>query len=95
MTSATERVLTEPHEYEHAGDQEVGGEVYAVSFAGRDDYEALYAAVARSMHETGEWFEPVYWGEPFLHKPPLGYWLMALSSEALPASEEFQARFNG
>ena len=58
-----------------------------------DGDEALYAAVARSMSETGDWLDPTYWEEPFLHKPPLAYWLMAFSYSVLPGSEEFQARF--
>ncbi len=45
------------------------------------------------MQRSGDWLTPRYWGEPFLHKPPLQYWLMALSYAAIPGTSEFRARF--
>jgi 4-amino-4-deoxy-L-arabinose transferase-like glycosyltransferase len=58
-----------------------------------DGDEALYATVAREMVENHSYLTPTYWGTPFLHKPPLPYWLMAISEAVLPGSREFAARF--
>jgi 4-amino-4-deoxy-L-arabinose transferase-like glycosyltransferase len=66
-------------------------ELGASSF--HDGDEALYAAVAREMAQHGSYLTPMYWGSPFLHKPPLPYWLMAISTATLPGSREFDARF--
>jgi 4-amino-4-deoxy-L-arabinose transferase-like glycosyltransferase len=49
--------------------------------------------VALEMTESGDWLTPRYWGESFLHKPPLQYWLTALSYKFVPGTIEFQARF--
>ncbi|MDX1579466.1 MAG: glycosyltransferase family 39 protein, partial [Gemmatimonadota bacterium] len=40
---------------------------------------AQYAAIARDMAESGRCLELVDRGEPFLNKPPLLFWLSALS----------------
>ncbi|HEY9633469.1 MAG TPA: glycosyltransferase family 39 protein [Coleofasciculaceae cyanobacterium] len=45
----------------------------------RDWDEGYYAIVAREMYRTGNWLYPTYLGEPFLLKPPLMQWLVALS----------------
>jgi hypothetical protein len=63
----------------------------AASF--HDGDESLYASVAREMSERNSFLTPTYWGEPFLHKPPLPYWLMSISAATLPGSREFDARF--
>jgi len=57
-----------------------------------DGDEALYATVARAMAESGNVLTPMYWGSPFLHKPPLSYWMMALSLRLFPGAPEFAAR---
>src|SRR5262245_1432802 len=44
--------------------------------------EGRYAEIAREMVERGEWVVPVLQGEPYLDKPPLFYWLVALSYQA-------------
>jgi len=44
---------------------------------GRD--EALYAEAAREMHASGDWITPRVNGVFFFEKPPLYYWLAALS----------------
>ena len=55
--------------------------------------EALYAQVAREMWQSGDRLTPTFWGEPFLHKPPLAYWLIGLVNEWLPGlSPELQSR---
>jgi len=58
-----------------------------------DGDEALYATVAREMVEHHSFLTPTYWGTPFLHKPPLPYWLMAASAATIPGSRELGARF--
>ncbi len=58
-----------------------------------DGDEALYASVAREMTQHHAFLTPTYWGTPFLHKPPLPYWLMSISSATVPGSREFGARF--
>lgn len=41
--------------------------------------EARYAVIAADMLETGNWIIPMHWGGPYLDKPPLLYWLTAIS----------------
>ena len=45
----------------------------------RDWDEGYYGTVARDMYRTGNWLYPTYLGEPFLLKPPLTIWFIALS----------------
>ncbi len=40
---------------------------------------AKYAAVSRSMYETGDWLQPYIYGKPYLQKPPFMFWLSSLS----------------
>jgi 4-amino-4-deoxy-L-arabinose transferase-like glycosyltransferase len=54
--------------------------------------EGLYAAIARRIVERGEWFPLVYQGQPYVNKPPLYFWLMALSMHVWGPTE-FAARF--
>jgi 4-amino-4-deoxy-L-arabinose transferase-like glycosyltransferase len=44
--------------------------------------EARVAVVAREMLERGDWVVPTLGGEPRRFKPPLSYWLAALSAKA-------------
>lgn len=37
--------------------------------------EGRRALVARQMHERGDWIVPTYFGEPYIAKPPLIYWV--------------------
>ncbi|RZI79857.1 MAG: glycosyltransferase family 39 protein, partial [Rubrivivax sp.] len=52
--------------------------------------EGRYTDVARWMLRSGDWVVPRLNGQPFLHKPPLYYWLeagsMALLGTHLPAA---------
>lgn len=41
--------------------------------------EGRYAQIAREMVTSGEWIVPHLQGKPYLDKPPLFYWLTALS----------------
>jgi 4-amino-4-deoxy-L-arabinose transferase-like glycosyltransferase len=45
-----------------------------------DGDEALYGQVAREMDAAGSWWTPTFWGQAFLHKPPLKYWLIRAGS---------------
>jgi 4-amino-4-deoxy-L-arabinose transferase-like glycosyltransferase len=57
-----------------------------------DNTEARYAEIARKMLETGHWIVPqIDYGVPFWGKPPLSFWLTALSFNAIGLSE-FAAR---
>lgn len=53
--------------------------------------EGLYAEIAWEMVETGNWVIPHLNGVPYIEKPPLLYWLVALSFKILGKSE-FSAR---
>jgi len=56
-----------------------------------DPDEPRYAACAREMIETGNWIVPYFNGEQRLNKPPLFYWLIAMSFKSFGVSE-FSAR---
>ncbi|MFO1414639.1 MAG: glycosyltransferase family 39 protein [Burkholderiales bacterium] len=57
-----------------------------------DPSESRYAEIARKMVETGNWLTPQFaYGVPFWGKPPLSFWLTALSFSVLGVSE-FAAR---
>jgi 4-amino-4-deoxy-L-arabinose transferase-like glycosyltransferase len=57
-----------------------------------DEDEALYAAIAGEMLRGGDWALPSFWGEPFLHKPPLGMWLIGAGMGLSPTIPELGAR---
>lgn len=42
--------------------------------------ESRWATVAREMTASGDWVVPRQQGEPFLSRPPLGNWLIALAT---------------
>lgn len=44
--------------------------------------EGRYTHIARAMVESGDWLIPRIDGLPFLHKPPLYFWMEALCIEA-------------
>src|SRR5437763_3277150 len=50
--------------------------------------EGRYAQIPREMLARGEWVVPTLQGEPYLDKPPLMYWLVALSYRAFGVSPE-------
>jgi len=50
-------------------------------FNGRSD--ARYASVAQDMVNSGDWIVPRYMGRVHLTKPPMMYWLEALSIKAI------------
>lgn len=53
--------------------------------------EVLYAEIAREMLDTGDFVVPHLNGVPYLEKPPLLYWAIALAMQ-LFGSNEFAAR---
>jgi 4-amino-4-deoxy-L-arabinose transferase-like glycosyltransferase len=60
----------------------------------RDWDEGYYGVVARDMFRTGNWLYPTYLGEPFLLKPPLMMWSIAVSYH-WGGINEFTTRFPG
>ena len=42
--------------------------------------ESRWATVAQEMIQSGDWVVPRQQGEPFLSRPPLGNWLIALAT---------------
>jgi 4-amino-4-deoxy-L-arabinose transferase-like glycosyltransferase len=56
-----------------------------------DPHESLYAEIARDMVARGDWLTPHLNDTRYLDKPPLFYWLIALSYKILGVSE-FAAR---
>ena len=58
-----------------------------------DTTEARYAEIARIMMETGDWITPYFdYNIPFWGKPPLSFWLQALSFNLFGVNE-FAPRF--
>ena len=49
--------------------------------------EGRYVGVAWEMLRSGNWLMPTLDGMPFLHKPPLFYWLTAFSLQAFGPNE--------
>ncbi|MEZ6140177.1 MAG: glycosyltransferase family 39 protein [Zavarzinella sp.] len=49
--------------------------------------EGRYAQIPREMVLTGDWVVPHLQGEPYLDKPPLFYWLVAISYHIFGVSE--------
>ncbi|MEB3339975.1 glycosyltransferase family 39 protein [Okeania sp.] len=52
-----------------------------------DETEPLFAEAARQMVETGDWITPYFNGETRFDKPPLIYWLMAISYHIFGVNE--------
>lgn len=57
-----------------------------------DDMEAFNAKISQEMRLSGDWITPRANGVRYFEKPPLLYWLTALSFQAFGVSE-FSARF--
>ncbi len=52
-----------------------------------DPDEGLYASIAQEMLSRGDWVIPHMNGLPYLEKPPLYFWLTALTFRVFGASE--------
>src|SRR6478735_1121126 len=50
--------------------------------------EGRYAQIPKEMHTHNSWVVPTLQGEPYLDKPPLTYWLVALSYRVFGVSPE-------
>jgi 4-amino-4-deoxy-L-arabinose transferase-like glycosyltransferase len=57
------------------------------SFGFLDPDEGMYGAIAREMAESGDWITPRFNGVRYLEKPPLHFWLSALTIAAFGPSE--------
>ena len=53
--------------------------------------EARYAEIPRQMLTQGSWIVPVLHGQPYVHKPPLLYWLV-MASYSIFGVEDWAAR---
>lgn len=60
----------------------------------RDWDEGTRALVAREIYRTGNWLYPTFQGKPYLLKPPLMDWLIALSYH-IGGVQEFTTRLPG
>ena len=60
----------------------------------RDWDEGTRALVAREIYRTGNWLHPTLQGQPYLLKPPLMDWLIALSYK-IGGVDEFTTRLPG
>src|SRR4051794_22147018 len=58
----------------------------SLSFQLLEPDEGRYAEIAREMLAGGDWVVPHLQGEPYLDKPPLLYWLVALGYRAFGVS---------
>ncbi len=61
------------------------------------DHECINALQAREAFETGNWLIPLFEGTPWIRKPPMGTWLIALASLIVDPADhhhvsEFAAR---
>ena len=52
-----------------------------------DPDEGLYASIAQEMLSRGDWVIPHVNGLPYLEKPPLYFWLTALTFRAVGPTE--------
>src|SRR5215216_2027845 len=50
--------------------------------------EGRYAQIPKEMHDNDSWVVPTLQGEPYLDKPPLMYWLVAVSYRVFGVSPE-------
>lgn len=57
-----------------------------------DGHEVLVAQTARELARGGDWVIPQFAGQTRLQKPPLAYWLAALSYHVLGDANPFSAR---
>jgi len=55
-------------------------------------HESYVSVTARRMLQTGDWVVPVYNGEVRIQKPPLNYWLVALTAKITGHIDDFTVR---
>lgn len=51
---------------------------YNLDIALFEGSEGLYAHISREMQLSGKWFQLTYHDEPYVNKPPLFFWVLAL-----------------
>jgi 4-amino-4-deoxy-L-arabinose transferase-like glycosyltransferase len=51
-----------------------------------DGDPAMYATIAKTIAQTGEWMHLTFNGEPYLAKPPLHFWVNAFVFHVLPVT---------
>ena len=64
--------------------------VQSVGLVGAD--EPRYAQVAREMMQRHDWVTPTLWGQPWLEKPPLYYWLTVVAYKTAGGVHDWAAR---
>jgi 4-amino-4-deoxy-L-arabinose transferase-like glycosyltransferase len=64
--------------------------IQSIGLLGPD--EPRYAQVAREMLARHDWVTPTLFGKPWLEKPPLYYWLTAISYQAAGGVHDWAAR---
>ncbi len=52
-----------------------------------DDSDAVLAQIGRNMLQSGDWVIARLDGVPYLEKPPMGAWLMAISYQVFGAHD--------
>jgi 4-amino-4-deoxy-L-arabinose transferase-like glycosyltransferase len=57
-----------------------------------EPHEGHFAGVGREMVTRGDWITPHLNGAPYLNKPPLFYWLIAISYKITGSQDEWSAR---
>lgn len=55
-------------------------------------HEGFAVVTAREMMTSGDWIIPRFGGVPRLEKPPLAYWVVAMSARLCGGLDEFSAR---
>lgn len=53
---------------------------YNLNIALFEGSEGLYAHISREMALSGQYFQLTYQGEPYINKPPLFFWVLAVST---------------
>jgi 4-amino-4-deoxy-L-arabinose transferase-like glycosyltransferase len=65
--------------------------LFAAAYVGNwpllDPDESLFAAIAREMGESGQWWIPTYQGEPFLDRPAAYFWCLRGAATLLGEGE--------
>lgn len=59
----------------------------------KDWDEGIYAGIAKSIYQSGQWLYPTLNGNPYLNKPPLLEWAIASSYTLFGTINEFTTRF--
>ncbi len=72
--------------------------LFACNLGGRDLWEPdepRYAGIARGILETGDWLNLSDNGRPYTHKPPLYFWILAISARLASGVTALSCRVPG